>query len=178
MIVISDTTPINYLVLLQQAEALHELYGRVIVPQAVFDELQHERTPAVVKEWIAQRPSWVEVRQVSAPSDTALEKLDEGEREAIILAEQLRADALIMDERDGAREAERRNLRVTGTLGVLDEAAARGLLNLPEVIERLRHTSFRASPALLHTLLERHAKRKFQQALNRVPDVEPEDHDR
>lgn len=178
MIVIADTTPINYLVLIEQAEALRMLYGRVIIPQAVFAELQHERTPAAVKEWLAHRPAWLEVRRVRVLFDAALEKLDEGEREAIILAEQLRADAIIMDERDGVQEALRRNLRVTGTLGVLDEAAARGLLNLPEALSRLQQTSFRASPTLLRSLLARDAKRRFQQAPDKVSDVEPEEQDR
>ena len=142
MIVIADTTPINYLVLIEQAELLHLLYERVIIPQAVFDEMRHERTLPEVKDWLARRPVWLEVQPVNALSDAALEKLDEGEREAIILAEQLRADAIIMDERDGVREALRRNLRVIGTLGVLDEAATRGLLNLPEALSGYSKPAF------------------------------------
>jgi predicted nucleic acid-binding protein len=178
MIVVSDTTPINYLVLIEQAEALHLLYGRVIIPQAVFDELQRERTPLEVKEWLAHRPAWLEVQQASVLVDAALEHLDDGEREAIILAEEARTDAIIMDERAGVREALRRNLRVIGTLGVLDEAAERGLLNLPEALERLERTCFRAPPTLLRALLESDAKRRFRQAIDKVPDVEPDEQDR
>ncbi|GAC1400395.1 MAG: DUF3368 domain-containing protein [Pyrinomonadaceae bacterium] len=160
MIVVADTTPINYLILIQRAEVLHELYGRVVIPQAVFDELQHAHAPATVKEWIVNRPSWIEVQQVVVMPDAALERLDEGEREAIVLAGQLSADAILIDERDGVREALRRNLRVTGTLGVLDEAAARGLIDLMETIELLQQTSFRASQGLLNALLKSDADRK------------------
>ena len=182
MIVISDTSPINYLVLIEQAEVLHLLYGRVVIPQAVFDELQRERTPAAVKEWLTHSPAWLEVQQVSSLFDAALEKLDDGEREAIILAEEMHADAIIMDERDGVREALQRNLRVIGTLGVLDEAAARGLLELTEALARLQQTSFRINAELIDSLLEQDAKRRLRQrfdnALKKVPDVEPEDQDR
>ncbi len=59
MIVIADTTPLHYLVLLNRAEILHELYGRVTVPEAVFRELQAASTPAIVKQWIANRPDWL-----------------------------------------------------------------------------------------------------------------------
>ncbi len=174
MIVVSNTTPLNYLILIEQAETLRLLYGRIIIPQAVFAELQHERTPVTVKEWLAHRPAWLEVQQASAPSEAELERLDEGEREAIIIAEQLRADALIMDERDGVREARRRVLRVVGTLGVLAEAAARGLLNLPEALERLQQTSFRASPTLFRSLLEHNAGQISQPTLDKAPNTEPE----
>lgn len=156
MIVVSDTTPINYLILIEQAEILRDLYGRVCLPQAVFDELRHERAPLEVKEWLKHLPEWLEVRRVTpTPADSSLEELDEGEREAIALAEQMRADALIIDDRAGRREARRRGLRVTGTLGVIEEAARRDLLDLPQTIERLKQTSFYVSPRLLQSLLDR-----------------------
>lgn len=177
MIVVSDTTPLNYLILIEQAETLPLLYGRIIIPQAVFAELQHERAPVAVKEWLAHRPAWLEVQQVSAPFAAELERLDEGEREAIILAERLRAVALIMDERDGVRAARRRALRVIGTLGVLAEAAARGLLNLPEALERLQQTSFRVAPTLLLSLLEHDAELSSQLTQAEACGPEPEAQD-
>jgi predicted nucleic acid-binding protein len=158
MIVISDTTPINYLVLIGQIELLRGLYENIIIPQAVHDELCREETPASIRQWIGSHPDWLEVRQACVTSDPALLVLGEGEREAITLAEELRADLLVMDDRDGRREALRRGLRVTGLLGVLDEAAARGLINLPQAIQRLQQTSFRASPQLLQFLLDRSRK--------------------
>ena len=158
MIVVADTTPLNYLILIGHAEVLSDLYRRVLIPQAVFEELHAQSAPTVVRAWVSNHPSWLEVQQVSFISDAALEALDAGEREAIMLAEQVSADLLLIDEREGRREAIRRNLSVTGTLGVLDEAAERGLINLPEAIEQLRQTSFRASPQLLQLLLDRHKR--------------------
>ncbi len=94
-------------------------------------------------------------------SDPVLRLLGEGESEAITLAQQHRPDVLLlMDEGKERREAQRRNLRVTGTLGILNDAACLGWVNLPAAIERLRQTTFRASPSLLQSFLEREAKRK------------------
>jgi len=160
MPVVSNTTPLNYLVLINEVAVLHEVYGRIVIPQAVIDELQHDETPAIVRQWIANHPEWLEVRQVSIAHDVALEELGAGEREAIVLAEQLGASAVILDERAARQEASRRGLLVTGTLGVLDKAAERGLLDLGEAFERLRQTTFRASQELYQRFLDRDVERK------------------
>ncbi len=74
--------------------------------------------------------------------------LGDGEREAIVLAQELHADIVLIDEGDGRREAQRRALTMTGTLGVLERAAIRGLIDLPRVLARLQSTTFRARPEL------------------------------
>lgn len=158
MIVVSNTTPLNYLVLIGQQELLARLFERVIIPQAVWTELQAEGTPKSVRDWLANQPVWLEVRQANLPTDAALARLDGGEREAILLAQELKADLLLIDDKDGRLEAARRNLLVVGTLGVLDKAAERGLLDLPEALSRLQQTSFRAAPLLLKSLLEKDAE--------------------
>ncbi len=84
--------------------------------------------------------------------------LDEGETAAIARAESLRADLLLIDERDGFRAARRRGLRVTGTLGLLDLAAERGLVDFGQAIERLGRTSFRRPEAIICDLLRKHAR--------------------
>jgi predicted nucleic acid-binding protein len=160
MSVVSNTTPLNYLVLINEAEVLREIYGRIVIPQAVIDELQHDETPAIVRRWIANRPEWLEVRQISIAGDVALEELGAGEREAIALAEQLGASAIILDERAARQEASRRGLPVTGTLGVLDKAAERGLLDLGEAFGLLQQTTFRASQELYQRFLDRAVERK------------------
>jgi len=153
---ISDTSPLNYLALIGQAERLHDLYGRVVVPQAVLDELQAAETPEEVRVWLLNKPEWLEVQALITMPDAELAYLGTGEREAIALAEQLRADAILMDDRDGRYEASRRQLRVIGTLAVLVAAAEQGLLELPEAFRRLQQTTFRASPQLFKALLEEH----------------------
>ena len=146
--------------LIGEAEILQRLFDRVVIPEAVLRELQHPETPAAVSEWIVHRPAWLEIERITVPPDQSLLMLGEGEREAIILAQQHGPDVLLlMDEGKGRLEAQRRNLRITGTLGVLNDAASRGWVDLPCAIERLRKTTFRASPSLLQSLLDRDAKR-------------------
>jgi predicted nucleic acid-binding protein len=85
--------------------------------------------------------------------------LDRGEREAIALAEEVSADVLLVDEWDARMEAVRRHLRIVGTLRVLADGASRGLADLQESFERLRHTNFRVNSELLQSLLEEYRRR-------------------
>jgi predicted nucleic acid-binding protein len=83
MIVIADTTPLNYLILIGHSGVLSKLYGRVLIPQAVYRELQQDRTPTVVRAQIAAQPSWLEIRTVGFELDSTLTGLDPGEQETI-----------------------------------------------------------------------------------------------
>jgi predicted nucleic acid-binding protein len=96
---------------------------------------------------------------LTAEPDLSLNFLDQGEREAIALAEELHADRLIADESLARREAIRRKLSVIGTLGVLRNAARAGLLSLLEALSRLQETSFYVAPELIRSLLEEDAAR-------------------
>jgi predicted nucleic acid-binding protein len=154
MIVIADTGPINYLVLIGEIEVLQALYGRVIVPPAVCEELKRARTPDAVIKWITQPPAWLEILSPSKSSGPQLVQLDAGEREAILLAEELGADQIIIDEIRGRREAKRRQLPFTGTLGVLAAGAEQGLLDLRIAIDRLRQTNFHIAQSILDRLIE------------------------
>lgn len=160
MIVIADTSPLNYLVLVGAIDVLPTLYKNVIIPKAVFIELQTEDTPQLVKEWIDRAPSWLEIKIVAQNKLSLPGKLDAGEHEAIILAQLLAADALIIDDRDGRKEALQRGIKVIGTLGVLNDAVSQGLIDLPAVLTGLMKTSSRASPELIDLLMEEAAKRK------------------
>jgi predicted nucleic acid-binding protein len=161
MIVIADTTPLNHLILIEQINLLEALYGRVIVPQAVLSELQAKATPPKVKAWISNRPAWLEVNQASFPIDPGLARLDPGEHDAIVLAQELGADLLLMDDLGGRQEAARRNLKVAGTLTVLYLGARRGLVqDFPATIDHLRRTGFRASSEIIQLFLDRYAKAK------------------
>jgi predicted nucleic acid-binding protein len=151
MSVVSDTSPLNYLILTGLDRILPALFARVAVPQAVFDELCSPGAPETVRAWLAAPPGWFEVRAVR-PADPALALLDPGEREAITLAEELRAGLVLLDEARARRTATQRGLRVVGTLGLLDRAATRGLIDLGDALRRLSQTTFRASPKLLQSL--------------------------
>jgi predicted nucleic acid-binding protein len=161
MIVVSDTSPINYLLLVGLIDLLPQLYGRVIIPEAVYSELSDPAAPEPIRVWIKQLPRWVEIHAVDRPDPTL--SLGRGETEAITLALLLNADALLMDERKGRRVAMARGLTVSGTLNIIDAAASRGLIELAPAIDRLRQSGFRASADLVQGMLMRDAERKAQQ---------------
>ena len=160
MVVVSDASPINHLLLVGKIFILPKLLGKVIVPSAVFQELQNRKTPKVVREFIKNCPEWLEVRQATVLFDAELDELDIGEREAIVLAEELSADALLIDERLGRKTALRRNLPVIGTLGILERAAEKGLLDFVEVLQKLKTNGFFIAPTLEKDFLARDVKRK------------------
>lgn len=152
-IVISDTSPLNYLILIDHADILPALYTEVLIPESVAEELRHAAAPEAVRRWVDQPPSWLRIRPaVGDPAPLPLQELDRGERDAILLAVHLRADLLLMDERDGVEAARSLGLTTTGTLGVLVRAAERGVIDLAAAIGRLRDTNFRVDPLLLERL--------------------------
>ncbi len=158
--IVADTTPLNYLVLIQTADILPILYRKVLIPPAVKDELAYTNTPESVRAWISQPPLWLEVVCLRQPVDSALSHLDAGEREAISLASELQAGLLLMDERDGVNLARERGLKVIGTLAALDLAAARGLIDLSTMFDRLSATTFRSPTQLMASMLEQNAARQ------------------
>lgn len=162
MIVVSDTTPLNYLVLINQSDLLHELYGRVIIPEAVRDEMQRADTPEKVRDFVSKPPGWLEVHAVSVPDLTL--NLGAGEREAITLAQTLSADLLLLDDGKTRRAARERSLTVAGTLAVLALAACHGLVDLPSALSQLQQTTFRAPVGLIRLLLEQDRERREHNA--------------
>jgi predicted nucleic acid-binding protein len=156
MIVIADTSPINYLVQIGEIAVLPRLYsGQILVPPSVYNEPKHPRAPDAVRRWINQPPEWLRVCASSLTPDNEILEADieVGERDAILLAQELAADELIMDDLRGRRVAERRHLSVTGTIGVLRAAAKLGLLDLRDALQRLRRTNFRAEEEFFDRLI-------------------------
>lgn len=157
MKVVSNTSPLSYLVLIQQVDLLPALFGHALIPQAVQIELMHVRAPAAVREWAKHPPQWLEIRVVSPASDPRLIRLHPGEQEAIALAQEVSADLVMLDDKAARQAALDRELRVVGLLGVLAAGAERGLLDLPDSLERLMQTNFRVAPDVLKALLDRYA---------------------
>lgn len=162
MIVVADASPLRYLIQIEHAHVLRALYGVLIVPPIILTELSKPATPPIVREWISDRPEWLRIQAPTRELVAVDVKLDPGELAAITLAMELSADALLIDERDGRRVAERRGLAVLGMLRVLADAAEHGWADLPAAFDRLRQTNFRASESLLQALLARDAARKRQ----------------
>ncbi len=99
MIVVADTSPLNYLILIGEIEILAKIYGKVVIPNAVREELLRASAPEMVRNWTSQPPAWLEIRVPSMVPDASLAALDPGERDAIVLAEELGADQLVVDDR-------------------------------------------------------------------------------
>ena len=161
MTIISDTTPLRYLIEIEKAYTLESLFGRVIIPQAVLNDLQRPKTPRPVKEWIVNHPAWLEVRQADLSLYTPQKRIGPGEREAFALALELQADAVLLDDKGAMVEAKRLGLVTIRTFDILERAAKENLLDLPETIDRIKRTSFRLPPAkIIDEILERDRQRK------------------
>ena len=125
------------------------------------------RPPELVRIWIAAAPPWLQTQSLRSPPDPALDYLDSGEHEAIALAEELKADQLLLDETDARREAARPKLPFIGTLGVLRRASRLDLTDLPSDLARLQQTTFHVDPELIRSLLDEDAARKKNQRVER-----------
>jgi predicted nucleic acid-binding protein len=158
-VVVADTGPLQYLLLIGQIELLPNLFGTVTVPTEVHAELLHMSAPDPVRSWAAKPPDWVTITPGPVSDDPWLRALDAGEAAAIALALTLHADLVLMDERAGVAVARARKLNVIGTMGVLDQAANRGLIDIADAVARLKATNFRYRPELLEALLASHLKR-------------------
>ncbi len=155
-LVVSDTGPINYLVLIEHIYILPALFDKVFIPFSVQEELKDSAAPIEVRRWIHHPPAWLEVRDppVLSCDDDSLSALGEGKREAIRLAASLQNNTvLLIDDREGVKAAIRRGLDKVGTLGVLDKAAQRGLLDLAGAFARMRLTIFRFPEKLMQKML-------------------------
>ena len=161
-VVVADATPLHYLILIGAIQVLPRIFEKILVPSEVRDELICEGAPPTVRSWMQQPQKWLEVLAMpaNAANDSSLQALDSGERAAIVLAESLSTDLLLIDDPAGALLAQRRGLAVTGTLGVLDLASRSGLLHLHDAFMRLQKTNFRYPPSLMEMLLEEERKRK------------------
>jgi hypothetical protein len=149
MIVVSDTSPITTLLQIGKADLLHKLYGEVLIPKAVRDELSgtHPSLPSFFK--------CVPARDLKAV-DSLLTELDAGEAEAIVLAKEKGA-LLLIDEIDGRGVAAREGIFFIGLLGVLIQAKLTGLVpSLREVLDEIeRRTTFFISRDMMNLALKK-----------------------
>ncbi len=161
MIIVSDTTPLRYLIEIEEIHILEKLFGEVIIPEKVAEELQRPKTPQQVKDWMQARPGWLHVRKADLSFFIPQKKIDEGEREAFALALELKADAVLLDDKDATTEAARHNILTIPTFTILERAAAGNLLDLPLTVDAMRRTSFRLpSEKDITAMLERDRLRK------------------
>jgi predicted nucleic acid-binding protein len=165
MIVVSDNSPLQYLVLIQCIECLPSLYGEVLTTPQIIQELRHPKTPAPIHAWLDSTPPWLRIESPAAVE--AFNNLDAGEASAISLARQRRADLLLIDERAGAQAARATGISVIGTLGVLIEA---GLENLIDFDSSLNHLTLQTPFYASRTLIDA-ARRIYRQRSGQSPDA-------
>jgi hypothetical protein len=154
MIVVSNAGPIVALSRINHLFVLPALYETILIPQAVRDELTAREAPGAAEPRSAE---WLQQRRVDSKTAVSLlrERLDAGESEAIVLALDLEADILLMDEARGRRIAKSRNLSLTGTLGVLLLAKERGHIDrVAPLLDALEQNAFRMSPSLRAYVLQ------------------------
>lgn len=151
---VADAGPLHYFVLIGEIGILPALVDEVLIPPEVRAELDHPRTPAAVRMWIAAAPPWLRMHAAPpAGADPTFARLDPGERAAIALAAAVGADAVLVDDRAGVAAARARGLEAIGTLGLLQRGARRGLLDLPDALARLVATNFHIRQELLDAVL-------------------------
>jgi uncharacterized protein len=130
MIVVCNTSPITNLAAIAQLDLLRSIYGEIIIPQAVYDELTNVPHSAPGGAEV-QTVDWISVRPVLNQTKVSVfrQDVDFGEAEAIALALELAADRLLIDDAAGRAIALREGLQITGVLGILLIARKRGLID-------------------------------------------------
>ena len=158
MPVVSNTSPILNLAIVNQLILLHQQFGEILIPNAVLDELKvSEKRPGSQAISEAISSGWIQSREVSNEPLAQLLKqtLDRGEAEAIALAIELKADWTLLDEREGRKVAKSLGLKVTGILGILLRAKQLGELESLQLVidDLINKAGFRIAPELLAQIL-------------------------
>jgi uncharacterized protein len=156
VIVVADAGPLIYLSEVGLLHVLRDLYGGVLIPRAVYDEVVvHGHGQAGAAEVASS--SWLQVSDRHLASSLRLgllTELDAGEAAAITLAVEEHADLIVLDERKGRKVAKRLGLPVRGPLGVLVEAKKRGYVALVRpILDQLTAADFRVSDAVKDEIL-------------------------
>jgi uncharacterized protein len=158
MMIVSNTTPLIGLASIERFDLLRQLFGEVSIAQAVYDEAVsagHEAGGA--KDEVATA-DWIKTSRVKdrLAVEVLLDEMDLGEAETIVLARELDADWVLMDEKKGRRKLDQLGLKKIGTVGILLKAKQAGWLSAvrPEV-ERLRRQGFSLSQAVVEAVIRR-----------------------
>ena len=156
-VVVSDTTPLHYLILVGQDSVLEKLYGQVIVPPAVLQELNHQAAPQKILGWAKSPPVWLTV-QTPAEIPPRFDNLDFGERQALALAKEIKAELVLLDDKVARRFAESESMKVKGTLGIVADAAKAGLLDFRQTVKTLQQTTMHLEPQLVELIIAEYEK--------------------
>ncbi|WP_404790867.1 DUF3368 domain-containing protein [Altericista sp. CCNU0014] len=159
MLIVSNTSPILNLAIIEHLDLIKQQFIQVIIPPGVLGELKvNEDRPGSLALRNAVSEGWIKIQPLTQ-SQTVVQllrqTLDQGESEAIALALEQQADYILLDERDGRKVAKSLGLNVTGVLGVLLKAKQSGAISQlkPLLEDLIQVAGFRISPVLLAQLL-------------------------
>lgn len=125
--IVSNTTPIVSLLKLNRLELLQNIYNQISIPTAVYNEIEAGKAKAYYKD--LSEIDWINIIEIQDKQAVKyFLDLDAGEAEAIVLATELNADLIILDEKLGRFHAKHADLKVTGTIGILIKAKSEGLI--------------------------------------------------
>lgn len=162
MIVVSDASPLNVLIRAGLIDHLARVHTPIFIPPAVAADLSAPRTPVQIRNWMTQRPAWLEVREPTTPDSGP--KPGRGEREAVSLALELRTaqpdhpTLFLVDDAAARNRARALGLETINTLAVLELFSARGLSTLEASFARLPK-DFKLKDSQKVQALEREASR-------------------
>jgi uncharacterized protein len=153
--VVSNTTPIISLLKLNRLDLLQKLYAKIYIPKAVYKEVEAGKSKGYYKD--LTKIDWINIIEIQNKQAVRyFLDLDEGEAEAIILANELNADIIILDEKLGRFHAKHANLKVTGTVGVLIKAKSEKLIpDLKPLLDELTDKEVWISEKLKFEILKK-----------------------
>ncbi|MFP4052122.1 MAG: DUF3368 domain-containing protein [Thermoplasmata archaeon] len=155
MIVVSDSGPLIHLSRINKIELLKNFFDKVYIPEAVYNEINSQNDLSGSKE--VEKYEWIKKKIIDhkTAKELLMDRLDEGESEAIILAKKIDADLLLIDDLAGRNTARNQNIDVMGTLGVLDRASEKNMIqDLEKVIRELRNKGFWMDDKLFDKLIK------------------------
>jgi predicted nucleic acid-binding protein len=158
MIVVADSSPMIALIEIGHIDVLPGLFYEIIIPPQVSAKMRQFCRSQLVHHFFAAPHTWLTERVPKKIE--VIPALHAGELAAISLAQELKAELLLIDEIDGRKAAADRHIPLTGTIGVLESAADRGLLDLRDAFEKIKETGFWISHRLLDERLELYAARR------------------
>jgi predicted nucleic acid-binding protein len=154
--VVVNTTPLIALSYLGRLDLLKTLYGKIVIPDAVYRELS-VKEDSVCKRFVDESLDWICIKKIKNEMARAMYKtqLHEGEVEVMILAQEINADVVVIDDANAKKHAKYLGLPVTGTLGVLIKAKREGYLSeIKPLLQQLLENNIYISDKIIDLCLK------------------------
>ena len=153
--IVSNTTPIIFFLKLNKLDILHQMYGQIYIPEAVYNEIEAGKAKDFYQD--LSTIEWINIQEIKDKQAVKyFLDLDAGEAESIILATELNANLIILDEKLGRHHAKHADLKVTGTIGVLIKVKSLGLIEkITPLMDELIEEGVWISETLKNSILKK-----------------------